>query len=286
DFSLALSPVTQVVAPGSNTTFTVSTTTTAGTAESIALNIQDLPAGVTASFSPASVTAGSPSTLTLTASAGAATTGAPITFTVIGKTTSAAHQATANVGVGTVPVPTGVVASAQSTTQIHVSWGAIPGATYKLFRKQAGGGFTLLTSPTTNSYDDSPVSSNAAYLYKVQAVISGVSSLDSNIDLATTTPFSDDPLVAGTTVIRASHLTELRAAITAVATLAGTGPLTFTDASLTNVAIKSVHITELRSDLNTALGALSLPTLAFANSAAAGTQVSAADITELRNGVK
>ena len=285
DFSLAVSPSVRVVAPGSTTTFTISSAATAGTTESIALAIQDLPAGVTASFVPPSITAGSSSTLTLNVAAGAAATAAPLTFTVIGKATSAVHAAAADVNVGPVPAPLALLASWQSP-HVDVSWSAVPDATYKLFRKQAGADFTLLASPATNSYVDAAISTDAAYVYKVEAVITGLSSSDSNPDLATTTTFSDDPLIAGTTVVRAIHLTELRTAITAVATLAGTGPLTFTNPSLTNVAIKSVHITELRSDLNTALAKLLLPRVTFANSAAAGTAVSAADFTELRTGVK
>src|SRR5205807_957595 len=63
----ATSPVT--VNQGSTATSTVSTTLTSGAAQSVSLSATGLPSGVTASFNPASVTAGGGnSTLTFTAS--------------------------------------------------------------------------------------------------------------------------------------------------------------------------------------------------------------------------
>jgi MYXO-CTERM domain-containing protein len=100
DFTIALAPTTQSLQQGRTVTYTVTTTLKAGTAESVALYIQDLPTGVTSGFVPTSITAGTSSTLTLTASASAAITTTPApTFTVIGKATSAVHPATAKVAV-------------------------------------------------------------------------------------------------------------------------------------------------------------------------------------------
>jgi MYXO-CTERM domain-containing protein len=104
DFSLGITPATQQVAPGGKVTFTLTTPKTKGTAEAIALAIQDLPAGVTGAFTPAAPTAGTTVTLTLTAAAGAAVTTSPVVFTVIGKAPSAVHMATADVSVGIVPI--------------------------------------------------------------------------------------------------------------------------------------------------------------------------------------
>ena len=106
DFSLTLSPATQNVALGAQATFTVTTAATAGTPESIALSVQDLPTGVSAAFNPATVTAGTPSVLTLTAAANAPLTGSPAPFfTVIGKAPSAVHPAYAQLAVGPTCVP-------------------------------------------------------------------------------------------------------------------------------------------------------------------------------------
>lgn len=71
DFSVAVSPTSGSVQRGASTTATVSTATTAGTAQTVGLSATGLPAGVTASFSPSSVTSGGSATLTLSASASA-----------------------------------------------------------------------------------------------------------------------------------------------------------------------------------------------------------------------
>ncbi|MEP7019409.1 MAG: hypothetical protein ABI808_02065 [Pseudonocardiales bacterium] len=69
DFSIAVSPASGTVTAGASTTATVSTAVTAGVAGTVTLSASGLPAGATASFSPASVTAGGSSTLTITTSA-------------------------------------------------------------------------------------------------------------------------------------------------------------------------------------------------------------------------
>ena len=99
DFSLSVTPSPQNVAQNGSVGYAVTTASTVGTAESIALSVQDLPTGVTGSFSPASVVAGATSTLTLSAAASAPVSASPTTFTVIGQATSAVHSATAQVDV-------------------------------------------------------------------------------------------------------------------------------------------------------------------------------------------
>ena len=91
DFSIAASPTSVSVAPGKSVTTTISTAVVKGSAESVALSASGLPAGVTASFSPASVTAGNSATLTLTASSSAAAGQSSVTVT--GQSTDATHTA-------------------------------------------------------------------------------------------------------------------------------------------------------------------------------------------------
>ncbi|MBB5873273.1 Zn-dependent metalloprotease [Allocatelliglobosispora scoriae] len=101
DFSIAVSPVAGSVTRGSSVTTTVSTATTTGSAQTVNLSASGLPTGVTASFSPASVTSGGSSTLTLTASASAALGAKAITITGTG--TSGTHTAGYTVTVNSVP---------------------------------------------------------------------------------------------------------------------------------------------------------------------------------------
>ncbi|MEV0645495.1 S1 family peptidase [Phytomonospora sp. NPDC050363] len=81
DFSLALSPTSVSVAPGTSATVTVNTQVTNGATQTVALKATGLPGGVGAVFAPASVTAGGSSTLTLTVAAGAAAGTSSITVT-------------------------------------------------------------------------------------------------------------------------------------------------------------------------------------------------------------
>jgi subtilisin family serine protease/subtilisin-like proprotein convertase family protein len=78
DFSIGVSPTSGSVNPGSAISATVSTTTTIGSPQTVSLSASGLPAGATATFSPASITSGGSATLTIS------TTGAtaPGTYTV------------------------------------------------------------------------------------------------------------------------------------------------------------------------------------------------------------
>ncbi|MFF3868276.1 proprotein convertase P-domain-containing protein [Micromonospora sp. NPDC001898] len=78
DFGIAVAPAAGTVNPGGSLTATVSTTTTVGSPQTVALTATGLPAGVTASFSPSSVTSGGSATLTLST----AGTTAPGTYSV------------------------------------------------------------------------------------------------------------------------------------------------------------------------------------------------------------
>ncbi|WP_405983173.1 M28 family peptidase [Streptomyces sp. NBC_00158] len=105
DFSLSLNPASGTVQQGGSVTTTVATSTTSGSAQQVTLTATGLPAGVTASFNPATVQSGQSSTLTLSASSNAAP-GAS-TVTVKGQGASLAHTVdyALNVG-GTQPDPT------------------------------------------------------------------------------------------------------------------------------------------------------------------------------------
>ncbi|MEC3992839.1 glycosyl hydrolase family 18 protein [Actinacidiphila sp. DG2A-62] len=92
DFSVSLSPASATVAAGGSTTSTVHTAVTSGSAQSVALTVSGAPAGVTASVSPGSVTAGGSATLSV-ATTSAAVSGT-YALTVKGAAGSAAHTAT------------------------------------------------------------------------------------------------------------------------------------------------------------------------------------------------
>jgi len=91
DFSLTASPSSGSAVAGAALSTQIATAVTSGSAQSITFSAGGLPAGVTASFSPASVTAGSPSTMTLTTASTTSAGSYPLTIT--GKGASANHNA-------------------------------------------------------------------------------------------------------------------------------------------------------------------------------------------------
>src|SRR5262249_50081284 len=95
DFKLRVSPPSASGAAGPMTTYTVSTMVTSGVAQPIALSVSGLPAGVTGSFMPLTVSAGGSTTLTLTADADAPASTGP--FTISGMAPSGTHTTTASV---------------------------------------------------------------------------------------------------------------------------------------------------------------------------------------------
>ncbi|GII84369.1 peptidase M28 [Sphaerisporangium siamense] len=92
DFSLAVSPTAGATDPGGAVETTVGTAVTGGSAQAVRLSTSALPAGVTAAFDPAEVTAGGSSKLTLTTSA--TTPAGTYAVTVTGTGTSATRSAT------------------------------------------------------------------------------------------------------------------------------------------------------------------------------------------------
>jgi fibronectin type 3 domain-containing protein len=68
--------------------------------------------------------------------------------------------------------PSGVSASAVSSSSISVTWTAVPGAaSYQIYRStSADYGYTRIGISTSSSYTNTGLSSNITYYYKVSAV--------------------------------------------------------------------------------------------------------------------
>jgi uncharacterized repeat protein (TIGR01451 family) len=179
-------------------------------------------------------------------------------------------------------------ATAVSTSQVNVTWSAVVGATsYRLFRSSGNSPFLLVGSPSANNFTDPSLAAGTTYVYFVRAFDGTNLGLPSQRDLATTILFADDPVVPASTLIKAVHITELRAAVNAVRAAAGLPPATFTDAVTAGLFIKIVHITELRSNLDEARSSLGLAAALYMGpTLAAGDTVMAAHIQDLREGVR
>jgi hypothetical protein len=157
-----------------------------------------------------------------------------------------------------------------STTQVNLSWAA-PNTTfdhYRVERAETVGNFNASFNSQTNSYTDS-TASNKAYLYRVCGVDASGNRLTdySNVELATTVIFTDDPLVASSpsqvgTTIKAEHLVQLRLAVNAVRALAGLGAASWTYPEPVSFPVEQRRaiywedIAELRTNLDQALNVL------------------------------
>ncbi|GLY25507.1 S8 family peptidase [Micromonospora sp. NBRC 101691] len=88
DFSVAVTPAAGSVNPGGSLTATVSTTTTVGSPQTVGLTASGLPAGATASFSPASISTGASAALTIATTGSAAPGTYQVTITATGPVTT------------------------------------------------------------------------------------------------------------------------------------------------------------------------------------------------------
>ena len=102
-------------------------------------------------------------------------------------------------------------------------------------------------------------------------------------------PFTDDPLVAGLTPVRAVHFTELRTRIDILRAAVGLGRFPWTGAVLSPgvTRVRLVHLRELRSALSAAYAAAGRPAPSWTDAAptAGTTPIRAAHLMELRAAV-
>ncbi|WP_254549865.1 Xaa-Pro dipeptidyl-peptidase [Catellatospora tritici] len=98
DFAISVAPTAGATNPGGSLTATVATAVISGAGQSVALSAAGLPTGVTASFSPSTVTAGGSSALTLSTTASVVPGTYPITITGTGTaaTRTAVYSLTVN----------------------------------------------------------------------------------------------------------------------------------------------------------------------------------------------
>jgi YD repeat-containing protein len=190
----------------------------------------------------------------------------------------------------TPPTPA-LTATAVSATRVSLSWSMPATYTADLFeiqRRTSGGTFTIAGPTTTATSWSENTGADKAYLYRVRARKDSTYSDWSNLELATTILFSDDPVVSFSTTMRAQYISELRTAVNAVRTLAGLPPATFTDpGGVDGLLPKTAYVQELRNGLAQARTTLGLPAVTFTDPAlASGGLFKAIYINQLRGGVQ
>jgi hypothetical protein len=184
--------------------------------------------------------------------------------------------------------PTGLVATG-SPASVSLTWSPVTGAVeYQVWRRAAGGDWTELGSTLAASFTDGSVTASSGYAYRVRALDGDENfSSFSTADVATTFTFTDEPIVAGTTTVKAAHLTQLRQAANALRAAAGMTPSVFTDPTVgTALPVKAIHIDQLRTAITQARDALGIAVPAFADGALTGVTVKATHAQQLRDAVK
>src|SRR6478609_6738806 len=118
DFTLGASPTSLSVTQGSSGASTISTTVSGGFNSAVSLSASGLPAGVTASFSPASIAApgSGSSTLTFTASSTATTGTVNVTVTATGGTVT--HTTTIGLTINSAATPDFAVSAAPASLSV------------------------------------------------------------------------------------------------------------------------------------------------------------------------
>jgi hypothetical protein len=190
---------------------------------------------------------------------------------------------------GSLAPPASLVATTSSGSQIDITWASVANVHHYEIEKALNlPSFTPLSSNvTTTSFTDTTVTNGIAYLYRVRAVDAfGNVSPYSNLDVATAIAFTDNPLMADSTVVKAQHVAELRQAVNAVRTTANLPAAIWTDTALSGVTVKAVHVQELRMNLDQALSALGLTVSPYTDSALSGVGIKKVHIDELRQRVK
>ncbi|HEX6100088.1 MAG TPA: RHS repeat-associated core domain-containing protein [Thermoanaerobaculia bacterium] len=100
-------------------------------------------------------------------------------------------------------------------------------------------------------------------------------------DLATSYPYTEDPLVPRITRIRRVHVTELRAAVATIRQQAGLAAFAWTDPQPTR--IRAIHVNELRTALAQAFAALNRPAPVWSEPVVALQRINARHFQEIRD---
>ena len=204
-------------------------------------------------------------------------------------TVSALARQQAQVNYQCFPRPSNLIATALSTTQVHLSWTASSGVSqYQIERRPNINGPIFLINVTGTSFVDTSVTGGVTYLYRVRAANSSNNQFSdySNMDIATTIVFTDSTISPGITTVKALHFTELRQAVNSVRVAANLGALNWSEVIQSGVIIRAAHMQELRNNLNLARGAIGLIPQSFGDSIGPGVTIKKAHVEEIRQGVK
>jgi PKD repeat protein len=176
DFYIHVTPNSQAVIPGGNTTFNVKLTSISGFSGSVNLGVASenpFPAGVTSlGFVPAAITGSGTSVLTMATTAAA--TPYALSLTVTGTSGTLSHSVPTTLIVRIAP-PTGLSATPSGTGQVTLTWSASVGATGYTIRRSTvqRGALETIACVSGTSFVDNGLTTGTTYYYVVAADYSG-----------------------------------------------------------------------------------------------------------------
>jgi hypothetical protein len=174
DFGIAAAPSSQTVTAGGSTTYSIAVTRSGGYAGAVALSAAGLPAGATATFSPASVTTSQTSS-TMTVSTTSATPAGSYKITISGAGSGKSSTAQATLVVQPAQQPNFTVSASPASQTVLVNGDDV---TYDVTIARSGG----FTGPVTLAASGVPAKTDAAF--SPATVPSGQTT--SNLTLTTT----------------------------------------------------------------------------------------------------
>jgi hypothetical protein len=189
-------------------------------------------------------------------------------------------------GGGSLATPTGLVVTYNHALPgVNLSWNGVANAVDYEGEINGSQVLDLQTSGTTKGVVG--LGEPVCYSIRVRAVDAlGQRSGWSARDIATSVIFSNDPLTSGSTLVKAAHFNELRAAVATVRASAGLSSFSYSNAIAPGTTVRAIDTIELRNALNGALSALGLPSVVFSDPVAHVSIIQASDLQRLRNAMK
>jgi len=190
------------------------------------------------------------------------------------------------------PPPTAFTAMYNSGL-ISFAWNAVSGATsYRIERKLTGvdwaAAYVITGGSTTSSNQTAPSVPTGVVLYRILALNGSVASAPGPRDIAYVNALADDPIVAGSTFIKAEHLVSIRNATNALCDLIGAAPqYQPSELSLAGQTVGASHFTTTFDRLNVARQSAGLPQITWTVvTPQTGNTVTRTPIADLRAGIK
>jgi hypothetical protein len=212
-------------------------------------------------------------------------------FTSDGSATPTVHDVTVCYVNSTPPVittqPGNRTISSGTSTTLTVAASGTPFFNYRWFVGQTGDTAHPMADSSNAPYTTPAITQTTSYWVRVSTAAGSVDSQAATVTVVPYAVFTDDPLTAGATTVKAVHVTELRTRIDQQRTRFGLTAFAWTDPALTgSTPIKAIHITELRTALMQAYAVVGMTAVSFTDpSLGPGTALKRVHIQELRDAV-